>query len=278
MKKERLHLNSMIKNEAALLEKIIPVWKTYPIDRFVFIDDDSTDDSVSVIRDLLGAKAVIFRPSVNYFSESLNRSTMFDFSRAKSEYVLSLDADEVLTTNVGGLWDDIFKIVDVSNLQFYCYNVVHSMESYRTDPAYERNFLTVLTSTKSCSDFDLSKTKYHTSARLPLRSGRTLQTNSVGCIHLQALNEEFYVLKQLWYKHFEYINYGISIDELNRRYDYVVNGRDYRLKAMNPKLTEGLYFDGQVFKELCHQRGYKEFILQNLNRDLLTFGFEFFET
>ena len=55
----KIHANIMVKNEGILLKEVLPIWKEYPIDKFVFYDDLSTDDTVDVIVELLGSKAHI---------------------------------------------------------------------------------------------------------------------------------------------------------------------------------------------------------------------------
>ena len=47
----KVHANIMVKRRI-LLKQILPIWKDYPIDEFVFYNDLSTDSTVEVIKDL----------------------------------------------------------------------------------------------------------------------------------------------------------------------------------------------------------------------------------
>ena len=57
----------------------------------------------------------------------------------------------------------------------------------------------------------------------------------------------FYAIKQLWYKHYEYVTYGHSVDFINNRYDVVVNNLNFEEKHMTNKLISGIEFDVSVF-------------------------------
>ena len=40
----KVHANVMIKDEELLLQEIIPIWEKYPVDHWVFYDDNSFEE------------------------------------------------------------------------------------------------------------------------------------------------------------------------------------------------------------------------------------------
>ena len=49
----RVAINTMVKNEEILLSNVLPIWKSYPVDYFIFYDDNSSDNTLSVIQNIL---------------------------------------------------------------------------------------------------------------------------------------------------------------------------------------------------------------------------------
>jgi len=246
----------MVKNEAIILRKILPIWEQYPIETFVFLNDGSEDDTVGVIQEKLGSRAVVLDRPFDKFHEAHNRAKMLDYSREKSDFVICIDADELLTSNVIRHWDEIFNLCNDIDLQMYWFNSVFDLSKFRQDPAYVSNFRTFILNTKKCGNFNLSGERYHTprtpSTNLPARA-----TQDIGVLHLQALN----------------VNPG----EINRRYDHVVNNLQFNEASIPPHMIEGISFDPSIFDEISEQKGYRDYITRNLNRDLVTFGKDLFE-
>ncbi len=271
-----VHANVMVKNEAVILKKVLPIWEQYPIETFVFLNDGSEDDTVSVIQEKLGKRAVVLDRPFNKFHEAHNRAKMLDYSREKSDFVICIDADELLTSNTVRHWNEIFNLCNDIDLQMYWFNSVFDLSKFRQDPAYVSNFRTFVLNTKKCGNFDLSGERYHT-PRTPRTNLPARATQDIGVLHLQALNVNHYALKQLWYKHYEFVNYGYSADEINRRYDHVVNNLKFNEASIPPHMIEGLLFDPSVFDEISEQKGYRDYITRNLNRDLVTFGKDLFD-
>jgi glycosyltransferase involved in cell wall biosynthesis len=272
MQLEAIHLHSMVKNEELFLQKVIPIWKEYPVDKYVFLDDGSTDRTIEVIQDLLGLRAVVLHRPFTYFHEAANRQTMLDYSFGRAEWVLALDADEILTSGFFDSIEDYTELLNGARLEFYCFNVCNEGRSFRQDPAYVDNYLTFLFAPQSKQHFDLNRDRYHSSKRYPKCDKSVVKANSLGVIHLQAFSKDFYLLKQLWYKHFEYIKYSRDITSINRQYDYVVNGGDFREVPMPKHLAVSLDLHEEFFGEIELRKGYKSFIRNHFNRDLCTFG------
>ena len=119
-----VHANVMVKNEGLILREVLPIWKNYPIDSFVFLNDGSEDDTAEVINEILGSRAVILERPLEKFHEAKNRAKMLEYSRNKSDFVISIDADELLTTNMIQHWDQIMKTCQDFDLKMYWFNNV----------------------------------------------------------------------------------------------------------------------------------------------------------
>ena len=272
-----IHINTQVKNEAILLEHVLPFWHEYPVDEFVFLNDNSNDDTVEVIEDFLGDEATILPSVSEKFHESKIRSGMLNYSRSRgADVVIAIDADELLSQSFLNDFDLIMKHVLNYHLQFYWYNVVGSLDYIRQDPSYLNNYRDFIFPAKTSGGFDMSLGEYHLSGRVPdniLPKGSP--TNDYGLIHLQALNTKFYALKQLWYKVFEYKEYANSIEEINAKYDPVVNGLDFCEIDTPENIIGDWKFDASVFDKILEERKYIDYIKEYGVDELITFGREF---
>lgn len=271
-----VHANVMVKNEGILLREVLPIWKNYPIDSFVFLNDGSDDDTVDVIQEILGSRAIVLDRPLQKFHEAQNRARMLEYSRHKCDFVISIDADELLTSNMIQHWDQVMNVCREADLKMYWFNTVHELSKIRQDPAYISNFRTFILNTKTCGEFDLLGERYHT-PRTPNNNLPSVGTKDLGVIHLQAINVKHYALKQLWYKHYEFVNYGYSAQEINQRYDHVVNRLNFCETSIQQKLIDGIKFDKSIFDKISEKKSYRDYIISNLNNDLMTFGREFLE-
>lgn len=267
----------MLKNEEDLLREVLPIWVNYPVDKFVFYDDNSTDNSVEIIKSFLPeSRVVIFNDKLDHFNESYNRNKMLEFSRDENcDFVFSIDCDELLSSNLVKDLDQVLKIYEKTNLYLFWYNVVNnSLGFYRNDPVYANNYRSFILPLKKTKKFDLSLYKYHT-PRVPEVDLPVSGTKEYGVIHLQAINLKYYAIKQLWYKHYEFVTWNHEIDFINNRYDPVVNNLDFQ-PAITPKeIIEGINFNSKVYKNLEVKKGYTKFIEDNLQKELITFGQNF---
>jgi hypothetical protein len=264
----------MVKNEGLLLDKVLPIWKEYPVNKFVFYNDNSTDDTVDVIQyHLEKNRFEIVNDRLERFHEARQRSRMLTCSRQDgADYVLSIDADELLSSNLVEDFEDVIKTYEKIDTWLYWYNVVNgSLEYTRNDPFYQNSYRSFILPLKYTGDFDLNLWKYHT-PRVPEVNLEKRLTKDYGVIHLQAINKEFYALKQLWYKHHEFIEYGHTPQQINQKYDPVVNGLDFMESNTPQEIINNLNFDASIFDEILKQKNYREYIEKNLNKDLLTFG------
>jgi hypothetical protein len=267
----------MVKNEEDLLNNLLPIWKKYPIDKFVFYNDNSTDKTVEVIGSILEKERfVILNDKRQEFNESHNRSRMLEYSRDnKAQYVFSIDSDELLSTNLIDKFDKVLSAFEQNNVMLYWYNVVEdSLSRIRQDAQYKNNYRSFILPLKHTGKFDLSLWKYHT-PRVPNVFLPNVATNSVGVIHLQAMNKRFYAIKQLWYKHYEYVKYGHSVAEINSRYDPVVNDLNFQSIDTPKEIIENINIDCKLYDSILKKKGYLDFINKNYNNDLVTFGKEY---
>jgi len=272
-----IHFNTMVKNEEDLLSIVLPIWKKYPIDKFVFYDDNSVDNTIEVIKQNLEKdRYEIINDKLNGFNESHNRSRMLEYSRNNNaKFVFSIDADELFTSNILEKFDKVLDIASNKNLMLYWYNVVEdSLTKIRQDPCYINNYRSFILPLKHTAQFDTSLWKYHV-PRTPHINLPVALTKSIGILHLQALNKRFYAIKQLWYKHHEYVIYNHSIEEINQKYDSVVNNLNFKSTDISSELVNGLTIDSKIYDIILNKKGYLDFILKNYNEKLVTFGKEY---
>ena len=274
----KVYANVMTKNEELLLREILPIWKSYKIDKFIFYNDNSVDRTVEVINSLLGDRAVILNDELKEFSESHNRSRMLEYSRKDgATHAIAIDCDELLSQNLVDDFDHVIAMYDTHDVWLYWYNTVNNtLKQTRNDPSYEHNYRSFILPLKNTGKFDLSLWKYHT-PRTPPVNLPNAATKHYGVLHLQSINTRFYALKQLWYKHHEYVKYKHSVDQINQKYDPVVNNLNFMPVETPKDIVGDLKFYSSVYDQMCEHKGYLKFIKENYNPDLVTFGAEFLD-
>jgi hypothetical protein len=271
----QVHANVMIKNEEYLLQHVVPIWKNYQIDKWVFYDDNSSDNTVALIKDVFGDKAIIFNDKLPKFHEAYHRSKMLEYSRSQeADFVIAMDADELLSSNFVKNFNKVLEGNKKFDIQYYWYNVVDALQNYRQDPMYRRNYRRFVLPLKNTGKFDMSQYKYHT-PRTPDVALPKINIDKVGFIHLQSINKKFYALKQLWYKHYEYKEYGHSVDYINQRYDPVVNNLQFDEISTPKEIIDGIKFDSKVYDKILDHKQYREYIEDNKVDELITFGREY---
>tara|TARA_Y100000592_G_scaffold78846_1_gene124120 strand:+ start:6088 stop:6912 length:825 start_codon:yes stop_codon:yes gene_type:complete len=270
------HGNIMVKNEEVLLGEVLPIWKNYPLEKFVFYNDNSTDNTVEIIKDHLGDRAVILNDRLDKFHESYNRSRMLEYSREnKAKYAIAFDCDELWSQNMVDNFDQIIPVYESRDIYLYWFNVVNdSLSKIRQDPEYINNYRSFILPLKHTGKFNMNDWKYHT-PRTPPVSLPKAATKDFGIIHLQAINRRFYALKQLWYKHYEYKNYKHSIEFVNERYDKVVNNLKFLEVDTPSHILGNISFDPSVYDIIAEQKKYLQYIQENYVPELVTFGEEY---
>lgn len=268
--------NTMFKNEEKLLNQTLKIWKRYPIDLFIFYDDNSTDDSVKIIKDNLEEfRYIIVNDKLPKFNESYQRQKMINVSRdMEADIIFSIDCDELLTSNILTDWNKFLSTYETTDMFLYWYNSVNSLSEYRTDPQYINNYRSFVLPVKYMGNLNTNDWKYHT-PRTPHINLPKTYTKDYGVIHLQSINRKFFAIKQLWYKHHEFVYYGHSVEFINNRYDPVVNNLDFNPVKIPENLIQGIEFDIEIFNESEKEKNYLKFIRENYNPDLITFGKEY---
>jgi len=269
------HFNTMVKNEEVLLNYVLPIWSKYPIDKFVFYDDNSTDGTVDVIKKHLDKdRFVILNDNLDTFDESHNRNRMLEYSRNSCDFIFYIDCDELLSNSIVENFQEVLKIYETNNLHIYWYNVVDSLRTYRFDPQYQGAFGRFITHTKYIGKIN-EGSKYHTCTRQPESSLPTSYTKELGVIHLQSLNRKYYASKQMWYKHFEHKEWGHLVNNINSKYDPVINNFNFNLQLTPESIIKNIELDSKIFDEVLESKGYLEYIRENFRPELFTFGQNF---
>lgn len=93
--RQTICLNMIVKNEALVIRRCLDSLAGF-IDRWVIVDTGSTDGTQQIIRDHLAhlPGELIERPWVDF---AHNRSEALELARGRADYVLVIDADEVLS-------------------------------------------------------------------------------------------------------------------------------------------------------------------------------------
>jgi len=273
----KVAFNTMFKNESRLLDVVLPIWSKYKVDLFVFYDDNSTDNSIEIIaKHLDKSRYVIFNDKLESFNEGYQRQKMIDESiQLDMDILLCIDVDELLTSTIVNDWDNFLEVYKTHDMELFWYNSVNdSLENYRNDPAYNSNYRTFVLPVTDIGRLNTSNYKYH-SPRTPFVNLPKTRSKHYGVIHLQAISTRYYVIKQLWYKHHEFVNYGHSVEFINERYDPVINGLNFNQAKISEEMIDGITIDLSVFDKLEEEKGYLTFIKENYNEELITFGNEF---
>ncbi|MCW3084633.1 MAG: glycosyltransferase [Bacteroidetes bacterium] len=98
----RICLNMIVRNEAAVIRRCLESVMPY-ISSWVIVDTGSTDDTKEIIRECLKDLngELHERPWKNF---GHNRSEALELAKGKGDYILIIDADEVLVFNRGFQW------------------------------------------------------------------------------------------------------------------------------------------------------------------------------
>lgn len=270
-------INTMVKNEAIMLDYVLPIWKNYSVDYFIFYDDNSTDDTINIInKHLPSEKVIILNDHLEKFNEGYQRQKMIDESRKLNiDYVICLDADELLSSNIDDDFENFIKKYDKFDQHLFWYNVVNdNINEYRLDPLYENNYRCFVLPLKHTSNLDINQWQYHTPRTPHVNLPRTY-TRDYGVLHLQSSNKKYYAIKQLWYKHHEFVEYKHSIEFINQRYDPVVNGFNFNPMTTPKSIIGNIDIDLSFFDGLEKIKGYEQYVKKNYREELITFGKEY---
>ena len=105
------HGNIMVKNEEILLNELLPIWKTYPLDKFVFYNDNSVDQTVEVINDILVDE------------DTTIQNTMLDESYAEYFFLVNADREIPSEDICPVLGDTKVRGITLNDIPFDCADV-----------------------------------------------------------------------------------------------------------------------------------------------------------
>lgn len=97
--RQTICLNMIVKNEAPVIRRCLDSVRSF-VDAWVIVDTGSTDGTQQIIREHMASLPgeLIERPWVDF---AHNRSEALELARGRADYVLVIDADEVLTFEPG---------------------------------------------------------------------------------------------------------------------------------------------------------------------------------
>jgi len=279
------YFNTSFQNEAPLFEHTLPIWSTYDIDKFVFFDDHSNDGGAETIYRILGKDraTVLNKPDLEYDdSHCVGRQMMLDLSRKDSaDFVFCLDADELLSSNLKTNMNDIIgsSLQNNTNIYMYWFNHInYSLKQTRCDGYYNNCFHPFIIPTKHSGNFIKTSKEHHSFWRTPdIYLANSVATKDFGIVHLQMINTNYYIHKQLWYKHYEHIKYGFNEEQINSRYDNNINYLNFEFFETPSDVINDIEFDFSIFDKLIDHKGYREYIRKHFNPKLVTFGQSYIE-
>lgn len=109
-------LNMIVKNESKVIERSLSSVKPY-IDYWVIVDTGSTDGTQEIIKKFMkGVPGELYeRPWINF---SHNRNEALQLARPKADYLLFIDADDILTYSDGFHWPNLERDSYSMNIQY----------------------------------------------------------------------------------------------------------------------------------------------------------------
>ena len=271
--------NVVLSNEEHILKEIAPIWGTYPVDEWVIFNDRSTDGTIDVLEKNISSKlTVIENDKDGPFHETYARDRMLEYSKEEgADFIISIDADELLSADVAENLYEVLQVHEKYDVHYFWYNFVNTIGYRRNDSAYKQNYKSFIMPVKHTASFkQYNQLNIHCPRTAPVHLPKVAAREG-GLLHFQSIDREFYALKQLWYKHWEYVDLGQSVENLNVKYDPAVNGLNFEEIETPPHIIQGIKFDPTIFKELLVIKGYREYINEHKVDELITFGKEYLQ-
>ena len=263
----KVYVNTLVKNEATLLKHVLPYWARYPVDKFMFWDDGSTDNTTDVIMDKIGDRAEIHYTD-SHFNESSHRNFLAGTSKDEgADLIISLDCDELLGYSFVLNFDQVCKEALRYNLGTYQCNVVNNSLSFmRQDPAYINNFRFFLIPTARMGSLATSEFGIHRSEREPFIDLQKVISKEICFIHLQAMNRKFYAMKQVYYKVDQMLNPNNDTTKIIKNIDEACNNLQFNEILTPVEYIGGWNFDSSVFDKILEERKYEKIIRDYLDK------------
>jgi len=211
------------------------------VDDLVIYDDASTDGSFEYI---LKHTPYVIRGSKNDFSDEIHhRSLMLKKAiRLKADFILWLDADEVITGNAREKLLDLCQEMDKNQLDaidFHEINLWRSKTYQRTDSLYNLGWFPRLWRVTPDLSFKKTKKGLHQVEFIPSSIKKRKRTNK-----LQVLHYGFADKLNLAYKYLTYRLHGQKGYEM---LDRLISEEKLKLQKVPPELfPDELYQKGEV--------------------------------
>lgn len=206
------------------------------VDEIIIYDDGSTDGSYEYCQK--HANTVIRNAINNFTNEVRHRAKLLEKAKKRgADFVLWLDADEVITSNAQQLQKacDYCKKNMLDGLVFHEINLWRSNSWQRLDSLYNDGWFTRLWRIKTNTRFNKTKKGLHQSL-VPDSIKKIIRYKSISVIHFGFVND-----LNIAYKYFTYKKHGqrgyIMLDRLISEEKLVV-------KPVSPKL-----FPGRLYKK-----------------------------
>lgn len=214
-----------MKNEERFIETTLRA--IAPIaDSIIVFDDQSTDDSISIVKQLqhqLPIEHIIERNEWNY-NETVYRQELLNEGRKRGgTHFICIDSDELFTSNFIDnhlLRKQIFSLAPGDKLNMAWIQLWRSLEQYRYDKSvWTNNYKVFAFADDGVSNYD--EQKLHL-LRHPLSlKGKTysIPGYTYGLMHLQFVHWENLLLKQAWYRILEKVmNPQVNEQQVNAKY------------------------------------------------------------
>lgn len=238
---------TMTKNECFLIKEMLPIWSKYA-DGFVFISDNSTDDTVEYLKankekynilEIIEAKTA---EDMNEWETSM-RQQLFDAAYKHSSKIICLDSDEYLDGKATK--EELEAILDQNpDTVFMCQWIQYtSKNKRRVDSFWKDSFHDRIGNFEPGSKF--GKTFMHSSHMPSVSKGVRIDPSHLFIAHLQWLDKRWVGVKQYYWKVWDYVNnleHGVSV--INRGdYDISVNNFNWEYEDFDIplKVRENIY-------------------------------------
>jgi len=238
---------TLTKNESFLLKEMLPIWQRFA-DGFVFLNNDSTDDTLEFLQANKEKYNIleILSPNANIRPEEYEtnvRQKLFDAARKYTDKIICMDSDEYLDGTCTK--EQLEKVLDKNPdttlmLKWIQYT---SKNQRRVDSHWREVFHDRVGSYKEDAKFG---TAFSHSGHVPSASRAVrVDPEQLFIAHLQWLDKRWVGIKQYFWKVWDYVNnleHGVHI--INRSdYDVSVNNFAWEYEDFNVplKIREDIY-------------------------------------
>lgn len=189
-------------NLKRFLKYILPV-----VEYLIIYDDGSTDGSFEYLQKISSGKIHIIRSGFNDFADEVShRKLLLEKAlQLNADFVLWLDADEVLSSNASSKLQDLCDYCRKNNLDalnFHEINIWRSSTWQRVDGRYDIGWFTRLWRVNPNLKFGVTKKGLHQISFLPESIKKTRKTEKIKVLHYGFANQYNLAYKYITYRSF----------------------------------------------------------------------------